>query len=170
MPGQSCVNCGSQNEETATYCYACGHILPAGLNVLATHNLSDVQQLKPQTRWGTAYFGDKSSVLIRIRDANAQIEAHFAHECVIGRTAGDLTPDIDLTPYGAVAMGVSRQHVKLTRQSATIMVQDLDSVNGSFLNGKRLFPFQPRVLRNEDELVLGKLVLRISFQRKPHTT
>jgi hypothetical protein len=121
-------------------------------------------------RWGTAYFGDKSSIIIRIRHTNDQLETRFAYECVIGRAGGDVLPDIDLTPFGALDMGVSRRHVKLERQSATIMVQDLDSINGSFLNGKRLFPFQPRVLRNEDELTLGKLVLRISFQRKPRSS
>lgn len=169
MAEQTCLNCQTANSEDATYCYACGHILPAGLQALATHSLSELQQLQPQTRWGTAYFGDKSAIIIRIRDTNDQIEANFAHECVIGRAAGQVEPNIDLTPFGAVDMGVSRRHVKLTRQSATVMVQDLDSVNGSFLNGKRLFPFQPRVLRNEDELMLGRLALRISFQRKPHT-
>ena len=49
------------------------------------------------------------------------------------------------------------------------MVQDLDSVNGSFLNGARLFPFQPHSTQR-GRAVLGKLVLRIFFQRKPHTT
>ncbi|WP_119067585.1 FHA domain-containing protein [Aggregatilinea lenta] len=170
MADQVCVNCKTVNTEDATYCYACGHILPAGLQALATHNLPQSQHLQPQMRWGTAYFGDKSSIIIRIRHTNDQLETRFAYECVIGRAGGDASPDIDLTPFGAMAMGVSRRHVKLVRQSATIMVQDLDSVNGSFLNGKRLFPFQPRVLRNEDELVLGKLALRISFQRKPRTS
>jgi pSer/pThr/pTyr-binding forkhead associated (FHA) protein len=95
-------------------------------------------------------------------------ETKFQLECILGRSAGDVVADVDLTPYGAVDLGVSRQHVKLTRQDATIMVQDLGSINGTFLNGEKLIPHQPRVLRNEDELILGQMALRISFMRSPH--
>jgi pSer/pThr/pTyr-binding forkhead associated (FHA) protein len=88
----------------------------------------------------------------------------------LGRAVEDVAPDIDLTPHKAVELGVSRRHVKLTRQSSTIMVQDLGSVNGTFLNGQKLMPYQPRVLRNEDELCLGRMTLRISFMSAPRST
>ncbi len=86
---------------------------------------------------------------------------------MLGRAVEDVQPDVDLTPFQAAELGVSRRHVKLTRQSATIMVQDLGSVNGTFLNGQKLLPYQPRVLRNEDELRLGHMTLRVSFMRAP---
>jgi hypothetical protein len=165
---QICENCKRENPASEYYCYACGHILAAGLQAIATHNLPDAL-LKPQIRWGTAYFGEQMALRIHVRDTNELIEARFEEECVLGRKVEDVVPDIDLTPYHAVDMGVSRRHAKLTRQSATIMVQDLGSVNGTFLNGQKLLPYQPRVLRNEDELRLGHMVLRISYLRAPRS-
>jgi hypothetical protein len=171
MPGeQKCDNCGKVNAEGEAYCYACGHVLPAGLAALKTHSLSEEGDLRPQIRWGTAYFGDHMLLRLRVNGTGEIIETLFERECVLGRAVRDLTPDLDLTPYRANDLGVSRRHAKLTRQSATIMVQDLGSVNGTFLNGIALLPFQPRVLRNEDELSLGRLLLRISFSRSPRNT
>ena len=163
---QTCENCKRSNPASEFYCFACGHILPTGLKAIATQNLPN-ESLRPQIRWGTAYFGDQMVLRIMLRDTNDLIEARFENECIIGRAVEDVVPDIDLTPHNAVELGVSRRHIKLTRQSATIMVQDLGSVNGTFLNGQRLLPYQPRVLRNEDELRLGHMTLRISFMRAP---
>jgi hypothetical protein len=163
MAGQICENCHKENGETATYCFSCGHILPAGMQIIATHSLSDSKSLQPQIRWGTAYFGDQSLLRIHIRHSGQLVETQFRAECILGRAGGDVVVDVDLTAFGAVEMGVSRQHVKLSRQSSTIMIQDMGSANGTFLNGEKLIPHQMRVLRNEDELCLGRLVLRISF-------
>jgi hypothetical protein len=165
MSEQVCENCSKPNPDDATYCYACGHILPVGLKAIHTHDLRNSKSLQPQIRWGTAYFGQQSILRVFVRHTGAVMEARFDHDCVLGRTAGGVEADIDLTPHDAVEMGVSRQHAKLTRQSATVMVQDLGSINGTFLNGERLIPHQSRVLRNEDELALGQMVLRISFLR-----
>jgi len=38
------------------------------------------------------------------------------------------------------------------------------SSNGTFLNGQRLVPNQPRVLRDGDEVRFGKLVAHIYFK------
>jgi len=166
---QTCENCGKPSPPDETYCSSCGHILPAGLNALATHALENGQTLKPQIRWGTAYFGEHTVLRIHVRDTKAILEAKFEKECVIGRTVNDVMPDVDLTPYNAMDMGVSRRHVKLTRLLETIMVQDLGSVNGTYLNGQKLVPNQQRVLRNNDELRLGRLVLRVSYMSGPKT-
>ncbi len=163
---QACENCGKGNLPSEKYCYACGHILPAGLQAVATAGLPD-SELKPQLRWGTAYFGDHMFLRVHVQDANELIEKAFEKDCVLGRTVPEDGQGIDLSPYQAVDLGVSRQHAKLTRQSATIMVQDLGSTNGTFLNGQKLMPYQPRVLRNEDVLSLGRLELRVSFMRAP---
>lgn len=166
MSQVKCEHCGTANPEHEAYCYSCGHILPAGKGQISTNALPD-EPLTPQIRWGTAYFGDKTQLRIRVRDQNALVEVGFENELVIGRTHEDEVPDVDLSSYNAKALGVSRQHVKLTRETATVMVQDLGSKNGTFLNGQKLMPYQPRVLRNEDELRLGRLALRISFCRAP---
>ncbi len=73
-------------------------------------------------------------------------------------------PDIDLAPYGAIERGVSRQHSRLDVTEGTVMLTDIGSSNGTYLNGQRLLPNQPRILRDGDEIRFGKLVTHISFQ------
>ena len=162
---QVCVNCGKANPEDTGYCFACGHILPYGMRKLSTRGLDVKSGLQPQIRWGTAFFGDQTLLEIHIQSTGTTIEEPCGMACVIGRAAGDSRPDIDLSPFGALELGVSRRHAMFTRRSATIMVQDLDSINGTYLNGERLVPKQARVLRNQDELTLGQLTLQVSFRK-----
>jgi hypothetical protein len=165
MSEQICDHCGKPNPENETYCFSCGQLLPAGRGAIATHKWENDQELKPQIRWGTAYFGDEMILRIHVRCTNDILQVVFKDECILGRVGDPEKSEIDLTPCKATEMGVSRRHAKLTRQHDTVMVQDLGSMNGTFLNGQKLLPHQPRVLRHEDELSLGHLALRVSFAR-----
>ncbi len=81
----------------------------------------------------------------------------------IGRAdpVSNFYPEIDLTPYGALDQGVGRRHMQLMIQRGQIVAEDLDSTNGSFLNGQKLPPHTPQPLRDGDELRLGRLVLKV---------
>jgi hypothetical protein len=70
---------------------------------------------------------------------------------------------VDLTPYGAVDKGVSREHVRITRE-VLIYVTDLASTNGTLLNGQRLFPNSDSPLADGDELVIGRMRMKIRFE------
>jgi pSer/pThr/pTyr-binding forkhead associated (FHA) protein len=85
---------------------------------------------------------------------------------ILGRADSSSTqvPDLDLTPYGALEKGVSRMHAAIHRSEDTLTLVDMGSVNGTHLNGQRLIPEQPRVLRDGDEIRLGKLVAHIYFK------
>jgi pSer/pThr/pTyr-binding forkhead associated (FHA) protein len=87
-------------------------------------------------------------------------------ETILGRLdpASGTAPDLDLTPYGALQGGVSRIHAAIRRGEDTLTLVDLGSVNGTHLNGQRLIPNQPRVLRDGDEIRLGKLVAHVYFK------
>src|SRR5262249_12132654 len=56
---------------------------------------------------------------------------------------------------------VSRQHCQFTQRYQSVFVQDLESFNGTFVNGRRIT--QPTRLHNGDELGLGPLTFQISF-------
>lgn len=73
-------------------------------------------------------------------------------------------PEIDLTDDGGLERGVSRRHAKITRRGNEVLVEDLGSINGTFLNRRKLTPYFPQVLKSGDELQLSKLTLRVSFQ------
>lgn len=166
---QTCPNCTKENPEQDAYCYSCGHILPYALQGMmpATSKLEDVyQSLEPKRRWGTAYFGAQNHLQLHFRDQSKSLNLEVNGEMVLGRAHDERAldqPDIDLTPYDAVDQGVSRRHLILRREHDTIAVIDLGSSNYTHLNGQRLIPHEPRILRDNDELRLGRLVVRVSF-------
>ncbi|NLF75923.1 MAG: FHA domain-containing protein, partial [Chloroflexi bacterium] len=71
-----------------------------------------------------------------------------------------------LSPYDALEKGVSRRHMMVSREHDTVAVMDLGSANSTYLNGQRLLPSEPRILRDNDELRLGRLVIRVTFARE----
>ena len=55
-------------------------------------------------------------------------------------------------------------HAVVRRGDGLLNLIDLGSVNGTYLNGQRLIPNQPRVLRDGDEIKFGKLVCYVYFK------
>jgi serine/threonine protein kinase len=76
---------------------------------------------------------------------------------IIGRTHRDTKADIDLNPYGAADQGVSRQHACLIRQDAAWLIDDLDSLNGTFVNDVKVTPGQPAPLQDGDTVSCSHL-------------
>jgi pSer/pThr/pTyr-binding forkhead associated (FHA) protein len=82
-------------------------------------------------------------------------------EVLIGRadpTSGMLV-DVDLSRHGASGAGVSRQHAKLVCQDDQWTVEDLRSINGTYINKNPVSPFQPVSLKDGDRVDLGQLIL-----------
>lgn len=165
---QLCPHCDKENATTDAYCYSCGHILPSALAAeAATRKLEDIYEtLEPQRRWGTAYFDRHKEIELTIRDTGEVLRFPVKLAVVLGRIHSELDaekPDVDLGPYGAVKKGVSRLHLRMARDYDTIMVTDLGSANHTFLNGQRLLPGEPRILRDNDEVRMGHMVIRVRF-------
>ncbi len=99
--------------------------------------------------------------------------AHIGHrlrvslepEILIGRRddSSGISPQVDLTPYGAAGKGVSRQHAKIIARNDELFIEDMGSVNGTFLNGHRIDPYQALPLNSGDVVQLGTLVLQVYF-------
>jgi len=166
---QACPHCGKDNADSDAYCYSCGHILPSALPqaLRVTTKLDDIyESLEPKRRWGTAYFDRQSRLQLTFRDTGQSMAVDIADKIVLGRRHDEPDvpqPNVDLKPYGALEKGVSRNHLALTRDTDTIIVTDLGSANSTYLNGQRLVPFEARILRDNDELRLGRLVIRVTF-------
>jgi hypothetical protein len=161
---RECPNCGKLNHKGDVYCYACGHVLET--NKIGTRTFEDEQDSEAQMRWGTAHFGQFSTMMLQVRGAPRPIEVATDKEVIVGRSdqESSVHPDIDLGPYRAEELGVSRLHIILRRQENTITVSDLNSKNHTYINGQRLHPNEVRALRDGDELRLGRLTLRITFK------
>jgi hypothetical protein len=71
---------------------------------------------------------------------------------ILGRT-----PDCEITLPGS---RISRRHARLYVQDDLLMIEDLDSTNGSLVNGKLLDG--KLTLRNGDELLFQDMLFRVS--------
>lgn len=137
-----CSVCNKENNDTATACVRCGVAL-----VKDGIALRDVIELR--------VLGDER---VTLRLETPQHEGY-----VIGRSdeSSDYLPDVDLSAYGARQQGVSRRHAALVRYREIVHIIDLNSVNGTFLNDRKLLPDTPYPLNSGDSLKLGTFSLLI---------
>jgi len=98
-------------------------------------------------------------------DVGHQINIPLKPEIVVGREDANssIFPELDLTPYGALEKGVSRRHAKITHHDDELTIEDIGSVNGTFLNGDQLTPYQQVPINSGDVLQLGALALQVYF-------
>jgi hypothetical protein len=91
----------------------------------------------------------------------------YAGRNVIGRFA-DRPVDIDLTaiePDGQVWS--SRRHACLTLDKALLVVEDLNSLNGTWVNGARIRPGGALPLKAGDVIQIGVAQLRVDVEATP---
>lgn len=107
----------------------------------------------------------------RVVGTASTIQVRVADEMVLGRADSEngIAPEINLAPYGAHVLGVSRRHAMLSAQGRKLVVRDLASANGTRLNGFVLRHYQDYRLRHGDELTLGQLHLQVMFAVVPPT-
>jgi serine/threonine protein kinase len=94
---------------------------------------------------------------------NATIALPNKPALVLGRTYGKSVADIDLEPYGASKSGVSRHHARLLRQGEEWLIEDLNSLNGTFVNDRQIKAGRLVKLRDGDRIRLSHLKLVIAF-------
>lgn len=63
---------------------------------------------------------------------------------------------------------ISRAHCRFLRAENQILLQDLESYNGTFINGRRVR--QPVPVANGDEITLGPLCFRLVIPPDSHET
>lgn len=71
---------------------------------------------------------------------------------------------LDLAPLNHTR-SISREHALLARHGSHVLIRDLHSTNGTFLNGMRLSPRSSYILKDGDELVLGGLRLVVAIRQ-----
>ncbi len=98
-----------------------------------------------------------------VSEGRATFEVSTRQSIVIGRNSSNGSVEVDLSPYNAVDLGISRRHVQFDAVGDRVMVKDLESVNGSSLNGKPLTPNHYYPVTHGDELKIGRLKMRIFF-------
>lgn len=161
-----CVLCGFDNLEGELVCANCG----SGLNQAYADNgdtrLLDSVALRAQaTNWGTARLGKERQLLLHIRGHAKPLVINISDQLVLGRFDVETkqVPDVGLDDYNAQDLGVSRRHAAILIEDNALKVMDLGSANATYMNGQKLVAHQARILRDGDELRLGRLVMRVHF-------
>jgi hypothetical protein len=79
----------------------------------------------------------------------------------IGRWDSEVV-EIDLSDQEpADRVWSSRRHALLTQSSGVMTLEDLHSLNGTFVNRRRLYPGQTRVLSASDVILIGTVQLQV---------
>jgi CheY-like chemotaxis protein len=106
---------------------------------------------------------------MRVVGTPSTIQAQVKESMLIGRGDVDqqVFPEIDLLPYGAFTLGVSRRHAVIDTREGRLFIKDLNSTNGTRLNNVPLQPFEQYRLRHGDQLMLGQMKLQVLFTVVP---
>jgi hypothetical protein len=156
---QLCPHCGTENLEGVIYCEKCGiALIPMPL---ATRQLEEGEEHK-----NSDDLGADNVVILQIGTEETPMLVQMRNEVIFGRVTeqSDRTTYINLTPYGAEEAGVSRRHARLLRDNKAVFLMDLNSTNGTRLNGESLAASVEKRLRDGDEITLGRLKVYVYFK------
>ena len=157
-----CPFCNSTYPENTLFCDECGSYL-APDSVQATDPLSSLTDAEAE---GTRVGSHTSKTLVLSIEDGERIELPLSKEVVLGRLdpGRAIFPDVDLTTKEGMDKGVSRRHARITRREDQVFIEDMNSLNGTFLNAVRLVPELPYPLKDGDQIQLGKLIVIINLK------
>jgi hypothetical protein len=150
-----CPECGFQNPEAANYCSKCGALLvkdEVGEETTQTYTPEEVADedgpLDEITAEGPA---------LVVRSGGGRAGEHFSPQQE--RTTIGRSPDNDIFLDDVT---VSRKHAVLVHADGEFRIEDLGSLNGTFVNRRRID--SATRLQSGDEVQIGKY--RLSFISK----
>jgi hypothetical protein len=161
-----CPNCKHENMSGAMYCAECGAQL-LDKDALTTQNISTDQFKsglpKVENDMYVPFDGTDAWGSLHLLDTGQVLPLSSRSEFTLGRISEGqpIMPDIDLSHYQAYAGGVSRLHAVIKKEAGRIILMDLGSANGTYINGKRLQPNVEQIINHGDIVALGKLKIQI---------
>lgn len=165
-----CPQCQHHEMDGAIFCSECGAQLmnaaPADTHRIE-HDPAEKGQRKTSPTPAPAATLPKAWISLHILDSGYILPLADRTEFTLGRVVDGqpIMPDVDLTPHNAYAYGVSRLHAVLKLMGDKIVVIDLDSSNGTYVNGVRIPPQVETPLVHGDVITLGKLKIQVLFSR-----
>jgi FHA domain len=113
------------------------------------------------------HFTEGMRLKLEMQETREILVRDLGGELVVGRADNvtDYVPEIDLSPHGAYRLGLSRRHAIILRDNERLVVKDLNSRNGTFVNGTIVASGGSQILRDGDELRFGNLAMRVIFER-----
>ena len=91
-------------------------------------------------------------------------------EIILGRLhpSNKIQPQVDLTEFGGGLHGASRLHAALRHDDDQWWIEDLDSSNGTWVDGERLAPYCPCRLNAKSKVTLANLEVEIILPAEGH--
>jgi CheY-like chemotaxis protein len=122
------------------------------MNTKLLGGTAPIQATQPETRKNTC-------VLFVVGHNDMPVVLTVQQPITFGRqiSTHNLRTHVDLTRYDAANRGVSRVHMMLHYRDGSFIIEDQDSVNGTFINGTQIKPRTPMTINNADEIRLGQL-------------
>jgi hypothetical protein len=142
-----CPECGFQNPEAANYCARCGALLvrdPTGADTTMTFSPEELAEDGGESLEDMGLEGP--ALVVRSGGGRQGETFHPQGE----RTTIGRSPDCGIFLDDVT---VSRRHAVLSERDGTFTIEDQGSLNGTFLNRKRI---ESAELENGDELQIGK--------------
>lgn len=165
-----CPACHHEELEGELFCSECGARLtgqwaePPPTATFDSARLREISKTLSTPSTTTLSDLQTGQVSLHIAGAPRPIILEGRPEYLLGREGNDqLVPDVNLNLYGGREQGVSRIHASLRVDRRQLLLMDLGSTNGTRLNGTPLTAHEPVRLESGDEIRLGKLIIKISF-------
>lgn len=168
--GRFCPVCKFKNKLDATKCEFCGQPLKSINGILTTKQVKEETSVLdgevPQE-----FKDDLEKALIPpsgisiYRGDGKPIATRIEKEFYLGRKTEDTDPVVDLIPFGAFQLGVSRRHVLIRETEDGYVIIDTNSTNGTVLNKQRLVPNQAYPLPNGGIIRLGQMQLVVYYAK-----
>nr|HET6901688.1 FHA domain-containing protein [Ktedonobacteraceae bacterium] len=170
---QPCPSCGAQNPVGEAFCSNCGANMlgapaPAAVDANPASPMPPTPAPVPDLDSTPAAAPVMSSAptalaaRLIVEADNQEFDLSGKDTIVIGRedAVSNIFPDVDLTPHGGEEGGVSRLHARIFVENGQYMLEDENSTNFTFLNRQRLAGKTPTPLHDNDEVKLGRVLLR----------
>jgi pSer/pThr/pTyr-binding forkhead associated (FHA) protein len=144
-----CPECGFQNPEAANYCARCGALLAKQESGETTITFTPEEGAEEGGQ-ELERLGVEGPALV-VRSGGGRAGETFPlnqDRTTIGRS-----PECDIFLDDVT---VSRKHAVVARRDGELVIEDLESLNGTFLNRKRI---EQSALSDGDELQIGKYKL-----------
>jgi len=150
-----CPECGFQNPEAANYCSKCGALLvkdEGGSETTQTYTPDEIADED-----GTLEEIAAEGPALVVRSGGGRAGEYFSPQG--DRTTIGRSPDNDIFLDDVT---VSRKHAVLVESGGELKIEDLGSLNGTFVNRRRID--SATRLESGDEVQIGKY--RLSFISK----
>ncbi len=161
---QVCPSCGASNPAGEAFCANCGvSLLGVAMPAAAPAPIPTPVSAPAPVPTPTPVAAPVTTQARLIVEAdNQEFDLSGKDNITIGRedAVSSIYPDIDLTPHGGEEGGVSRLHARLFLENGQYILEDENSTNFTFVNRLRLAPKTPTPLHDNDEVRLGRVLLR----------